>query len=694
MRIPHVRSRLALLVAGLACALLPTAATAAEADRSSFLLGVLPDTQFYSRYSTAGSGELFMNRYGTEPYAEQTKWLVQNKTGLKIPFVTHLGDIVDRVNQTQEWQVADEAMKTLETGGLPYSILAGNHDVTGNPASEPFKTYFPTSRAAAQSTFGGRDASGMSEWHKFTAEGRTFLVLALSWDPSDATIEWARGVLAANPTLPAIVTTHDILAIDSDAVTAVETGAGLRLWDKLIKDNDQIFLTINGHNHGSAHLRKTNTFGHSVDQIVWDYQMAYQGGNGYLGLLEFDFTNQRIQSAVVSPWIRLKPKNTIVPEYDVAVKAGPNENLTLPIDWNARFAGFQTAPAPVAPSNGSLVEAAKAKVLEGYEEPEVTLPSLPLNDTDYPEVPGTLAHWRFDASKLGPLQPNAVGAKDIAGGADMRRAPLNAPNTTGVQLEDLQISSEHHALSSDGASACFPNNNNAGRVSFMNTLADAAINADTFQNGYTIETFVKIDPSWVATNNQWMGALNREGSRREVPNMINPGYNLDEPVFTLGVSNLREIQWNAAAYFNTGWYERTNWSGEVMPSRWMHIASINDPVTKTSTLYVDGAPVLRNTINALGLNSAGKPWRIGSSMSAGRTANGWFGCVGETRIVNHVLAPDKWLTARRYFPASRGGRGWWLRPGDAVADAGCARRASARSRRVSRRPTPRRRTRP
>jgi hypothetical protein len=87
-----------------------------------------------------------------------------------------------------------------------------------------------------------------------------------------------------------------------------------------------------------------------------------------------------------------------------------------------------------------------------------------------------------------------------------------------------------------------------------------------------------------------------------------------------------------------------------MAGRWLHIASVNDPATKTSTLYVDGAPVLRNTIDALGLNTAGKPWRIGSSMSAGRTANGWFGCVGETRIVDHVLTPDKWLTARRSLP--------------------------------------------
>src|ERR1700754_3965124 len=149
-RIPRVKT---VLAAALACAALPTTPALAQ-ESSSFLLGVLPDTQFYSRYSTARSGELFMNRYGTEPYAEQTKWIVAKKGTLKMPFVTKLGDIVDRVNQTQEWQVADQAMKTLDDGGLPYSILAGNHDVTGNPNSEPFKTWFPTSRAAAKPTFG------------------------------------------------------------------------------------------------------------------------------------------------------------------------------------------------------------------------------------------------------------------------------------------------------------------------------------------------------------------------------------------------------------------------------------------------------------------------------------------------------------------------------------------------------------
>ncbi|MBB4663444.1 LamG-like jellyroll fold domain-containing protein [Conexibacter arvalis] len=659
----RVRGRFALLTAAAACALTPLLspplvgdAAAAEGDRSSFLLGVLPDTQFYSRYSTAGSGELFMDRYGTEPYAVQTRWLADNRDELRIPFVTHLGDVVDRHGQTQEWEVADEAMRTLEQAGLPYSILAGNHDVVNgcsgvgcrddsrNLANENFLRYFPASRAAEQASFGGRDESGFHEWHTFTAEGRTFLALALSWEASDRAIQWARDVIAAHPRLPVILTTHNILAIDSDAVTAVETGPGLRLWNELIRDNDQIFLTINGHNHGSAHLRKTNDFGHSVDQIVWDYQMAYMGGNAYLGLMEFDFTNDRIDTAVVSPWVRLKPTDTLIPEYDQAVKTGPNENLRLAIDWDERFSRFADPVAAPAPSHGSLLDAAKASVLDGYDEPEVRQPSLPHDERDYPKVDGTLAHWRFDASAAGALQPGAVGAKDVEGGADMRRAPLDAEDVVGAELGDLTITRDHHALSSNGASACFANVGR--RISYMNTAADAAVNRAWFRHGYTIETFIKLDADWSSTDNAWMGALTREGSRRDVPGMVYPGWSWDEPVFTLAISNLREVQWNAAGADPIA--ERPNWSGEIMADRWMHVATVNDPIARTTTMYVDGAPVLRNAVDTVGLSTADLPWRIGSGMTARRTVNGWSGCIGETRIVDRPLPRDQWLTTRTH----------------------------------------------
>src|SRR5690606_17359482 len=115
-----------------------------------------------------GGGQ-FQARFGTEPFAVQTQWLAEHRDDLEIPFVTHLGDVVDRHSTVAEWELASAAMATLEAAELPYSILAGNHDVsngcdslacsdaTRNPATERYDDHFPTSRAEGQATFGGRD---------------------------------------------------------------------------------------------------------------------------------------------------------------------------------------------------------------------------------------------------------------------------------------------------------------------------------------------------------------------------------------------------------------------------------------------------------------------------------------------------------------------------------------------------------
>ena len=272
---PRTRGWLALLAAAVACAVptlsaTPATAAAAEGDRSSFLLGVLPDTQFYSRYSIPSSGELYMNQWGSEPYIEQTKWLVANKDNLEIPFVTHLGDIVDRVNQTAEWDVADQAMKVLEQGNLPYSILAGNHDVTGNPATEPFPVRFPASRAAAQSTFGGRDATGMNEWHDSRLKAARS-----SCSPSRGTPTRRRSSgprTSSRPTRRCPSSSRRTTSWASPATPSRPSRApSRRLWDQLIEDTDQIFLTINGHDRGAAHMRRRTRSATASTRCVWDY---------------------------------------------------------------------------------------------------------------------------------------------------------------------------------------------------------------------------------------------------------------------------------------------------------------------------------------------------------------------------------------------------------------------------------------
>ena len=70
-----------------------------------------------------------MRKYGSEPFQAQTRWVAQHAAALNIPFLAHLGDVVDQQGKPDQWKVASAAMKVLEDAKVPYSILAGNHDV-------------------------------------------------------------------------------------------------------------------------------------------------------------------------------------------------------------------------------------------------------------------------------------------------------------------------------------------------------------------------------------------------------------------------------------------------------------------------------------------------------------------------------------------------------------------------------------
>ena len=115
-------------------------------------------------------------------------------------------------------------------------------------------------------------------------------------------------MLRDHPTLPAIAVNHQLLNIDKDGVSPLEVPYGNMLWNKLIQNNDQIFMTLNGHYHGAARLTKTNAYGNAVEQMVVDYQMAYQGGNGLMRLREFDLSNNQIRVLSFSPWVPQKPR--------------------------------------------------------------------------------------------------------------------------------------------------------------------------------------------------------------------------------------------------------------------------------------------------------------------------------------------------------------------------------------------------
>ena len=628
-----------------------TAAAAPAADLASrFTLVVLPDTQFYSRYSDAQ----FVPRYGTDPYRVQTEWLAEHRDELNVPFVAHLGDVVDQVGVPAQWAVADDAMSTLEEAGLPYSILPGNHDVLDSSddrydtsydlAAEPYLQHFPASRATSQASVdSGTDPTGLSQFQVFEAEGQQFLVLALGWRSSDATLAWADQVLAEHPTLPTILTSHQIIDVDNDGVTAKDTEYGDRLWRDLIAPNDQVFLTLNGHFHGATRQVRVNDAGHDVTQVLMDYQMAYEGGNGYLGLFEFDLTAGTIQVQTASPWVVSKPEEALT-SFDQPFQEGPQQQFVLDVDFADRFAGFAPAFSAGEPTRSSLSDAARRILLDGFEGAPPATTEAPGSVADYPLVDGTLAHWRPDAAQGVVSEGEAVA--DVAGGQDLHRASLAASGSATAQVGDVVASADADPLSSAGASMCFVDSDkSAGRFSYLTTDEGAPVNDAAFADGYTIETFLKVDADWSEDANAWAKAIVRSGNRSQI-GVPETRWDWTASPAALGLSNLKELQWTEIPS-DPAKGDRTAWSGEVVLDRWMHVALVNDPASATTTMYVDGAPVLRNTVDTAGQTvQQGMPWLFGSDWVDDRATNGWAGCIGETRVVDHPTEASQWLTAR------------------------------------------------
>ncbi|MDU0479828.1 metallophosphoesterase [Staphylococcus chromogenes] len=604
-------------------------------------IAILPDTQFYSRYGTASNDQYHL-QFPTlpNPYDAQTEWIVKHQDEYRISMTQHLGDVVDQYPDPEQWDVADRAMKKLEDAGAPYAIIPGNHDCMG---CDPWQTdpalmfghyqqYFPKSRQAKSSTFAGASPTGLSNFHKFEVSGVPMMSVNLPWEANDAEMEWADGILKANPHVPTIVTSHQIINIDG-AGDPLSTPFGEKLWDKVINPNPQVFLTYNGHHHGATNRVLKNSAGLPVFQQLIDYQMAYQGGNGEMALVEFDFTNNQISQTSFSPWVLQKPQAQLT-QFDQALMTDPGSTYTYDFDFAARFSAIGAEYQPTG-----TVESATAALQNHIKSTftpasEVKRPA-PVNAEDYPKVEGTLAHWRPTKDKDGKIY-----FKDVTGnGNDMTQKSTGGTATF----------SDDHA-----ADSALPNSIDFDPAAkhmftYFETDEKAPINNETFSKGYTYETFIKIDKDFGEANH-WMGFISRFGQRKDLPN-VGTDSDLEEPPAAGAVSSLRELQW-AFMETNPQAQGHSLWSSDVPADEWLHVAVVDTGVpadggTGSVTMYVNGAPVLRNAYGPHGLAAQdGKTWIMGGSTYADLLSKGFFGKIGESRFVNRPLLPNEWLTAR------------------------------------------------
>ncbi|MFC9679782.1 LamG-like jellyroll fold domain-containing protein [Streptomyces sp. NPDC056948] len=551
-----------------------------------FTLAVMPDTQYLFDGPSIDKA----------PVEASLRYLLEHGKEENLVFLSHLGDLTQN-GAKEEFAAIGEAFRLLDRRGVGYSVLAGNHDVksstTDQRGATPYLDAFGPRRFKGKPTFGSASPDGYNTFHLFTAGGREWLVLALDWRLSPQGYAWAKEVLAKHPKTPVILTTHE-LVVEDDTLSEY----GQQLWDQLVEEHDQIFLTLNGHYWPAARATRKNAAGHDVHLHLTNYQNRYFGGAAMIRLYRFDLDRNVIDVETVSPWILGRAKKGLNElERQEMELSGDADRFSVEIDFQKRFSGF--APVPARPARPA------SKLL----------------------VPGTMAYWRFEK----PVDGTDGTVRDLSG----RGNDLSLVTVGGGALG---WSADHHPDQPGHGSLEFQGFKSPLKGAYLRTVDGAPLNSATFRDGYTIEAFYRLPADWDPDHNAWSGLVSRTGTGGAAGKTADDP---DEPLATLSLSNDREPQWAMRPLNQQG--IATNWAQETPLETWWHLAVVNDG--RHSTLYVEGCPVLRNPkATSIGITSVGLPWLLGGYEYGGKIDQILHGRLGDVRIVERALPVTSFMT--------------------------------------------------
>jgi len=283
-----------------------------------FVIPVFPDTQT----------EVHVKM---DMFNSQMNWIVQHKDSLNVPFVLHVGDIVNYDNITH-WQNASNGFAILDQANIPYAVCLGNHDTeavgenSGSAApgntrlnlrkTTKFNTYFPVSRFPAQK---GRYETRKSDnaFYTFDAGGLKWLVLSLEFCARQGPVNWADSVVSEYPGFNIIVLTHYHLGSAGDISTS-NAGYGdlspYTIYNQFIKKHANIILVLSGHLMTSAWRNDIGDNGNHIYQLLQDYQDQDYGG-GYLRLLEIDTKLKTISAKMYSPYYNITKQDASIVQF-------------------------------------------------------------------------------------------------------------------------------------------------------------------------------------------------------------------------------------------------------------------------------------------------------------------------------------------------------------------------------------------
>lgn len=262
-----------------------------------FTLVAIPDTQnYYSADGKAAPG-----------FLSQVQWIINNRVSRNIPFVSHLGDVVNDGSvpgsgkADAQWATANVIMQNIENqaltsllDGIPYGIAVGNHD-QGPSFGDPSKTqlynqYFGISRFAGRQYYGGHLGNDNdNSYQLFSVGDLKFINISIEFDTSDrpATFAWIDNLLQTYADRLAIISAHEIIHN-----SGLWRPQGEKIWNN-VRDNPNVFLMLAGHIGGEARRQDVGYNGNVVNTFLSDYQNRGTG-DGWLRYMEFSGNSSEV----------------------------------------------------------------------------------------------------------------------------------------------------------------------------------------------------------------------------------------------------------------------------------------------------------------------------------------------------------------------------------------------------------------
>ncbi len=233
-------------------------------------------------------------------------YIVENAESQKLKYVFGLGDITDE-SQDGEFTTAKENWEKLDEV-VPYSLVRGNHETIDGFAA----TWGGTQSTYSKQYFAAYDEeTALTTAHKFSVGKLDYLVIALSWAPSDEEIAWASDVVAAHPYHNVIVTTHGFTDANGEILEYwSDKGKNYadRIWDNLVKKHENIVLVMSGHitSKRIEMFQRQGENGNTITQLLidpsWlDTDMVSKGGTGLIANLFFSEDGSQVSVNWYSP---------------------------------------------------------------------------------------------------------------------------------------------------------------------------------------------------------------------------------------------------------------------------------------------------------------------------------------------------------------------------------------------------------